>query len=186
VSRYADEIRALIPRAAEAMEGLSASQLNFRQAEGSWSIAECIDHLNVSNEHYAAAIEAAIAKGPAPRPGTPPKLGLIERWFLKQMEPPAKMKVKAPTKFQPGTAFDKADLLERWRVTHEQLALLAEKAEAVDLGQTKVVSPVSSFFKFSLLCILQVLPAHDRRHLWQAAKVREKMKTTPPAAPAVR
>jgi hypothetical protein len=36
-----------------------------------------------------------------------------------------------------------------------------------------VVSPVSSFFKFSLLCILQVLPAHDRRHLWQAGKVRE-------------
>jgi hypothetical protein len=173
VSRYADEIRAMIPRAAEAMEGLSAGQLNWRPAEGSWSIAECIDHLNVSNEHYAAAMEAAIAKGPAPRPGSTPKLGVLERWFLKQMEPPAKMKVKAPRKFQPGTAFDKAELLDRWRKTHERLALLAERAEAVDLGRTKVVSPVSGLIKFSLVCMLQVLPAHDRRHLWQAAKVRE-------------
>jgi hypothetical protein len=90
-------------------------------------IAECIDHLNVSNEHYAAAIEAAIAKGPAPRTGSPPKLGLLERWFLKQMEPPAKIKVKAPSKFQPGSEFDKAELLERWRVTHERLALLARE-----------------------------------------------------------
>ena len=176
MSRYADEIRALLPRAAEAMEGLSAGQLNWRPAEGSWSIAECIDHLNVSNEHYAAAIEAAIAKGPAPRPGaSEPNLGLLERWFLKQMEPPAKIKQKAPKKFQPGAAFDKADLLERWRATHERLALLAERAEAVDLRRTKVVSPVSSLFKFSLLCILQVLPAHDRRHLWQAGRVREMM-----------
>jgi hypothetical protein len=176
VSRYADEIRAMMPRAAKAMEGLSAGQLNWTPAEGSWSIAECIDHLNVSNEHYAAAIEAAIAKGPAPRPGSStPKLGVLERWFLKQMEPPAKMKVKAPRKFQPGTAFDKTELLDRWCKTHSRLALLAERAEAVDLGRTKVVSPVSGFVKFSLLCMLQVLPAHDRRHLWQADKVRQLM-----------
>jgi hypothetical protein len=177
VSRYADEIRAMIPRAGEAMDGLSADQLNWKPAEGSWSIAECIDHLNVSNEHYAAAIEAAIANGPPPRArSSMPKLGMLERWFLKQMEPPAKMKVKAPGKFRPARAqLDKAQLLDPWRATHERLAELAERAEAVDLERTKVTSPVSSLFKFSLAAMLQVLPAHDRRHLWQAGNVRRLM-----------
>ena len=176
----------MVPRAAEAMEGLSASQLNYRLAEGSWSIAECIDHLNASNEHYAAAIEAAIAKGPPARRGAEPKLGVLERWFLKQMEPPVKMKQKAPRKFQPSTALNEAELLQRWRATHERLALLAERAESVDLGRTKVVSPVTSLLKFSLLCILQMLPAHDRRHLSQADQVRKALRTTLPSAQAVR
>ena len=159
------------------MEGLSAGQLNWRPAEGSWSIAECIDHLNTANQQYATSLEAAIAKGKPFRPGSKlPKLGWLERWFLNQVEPPVKRKTKAPTKFLPAPKqFQPDELVERWRATHQRLAVLAEQAEGLDLARTKVTSPVSSLIKLSLLCVLQILPAHDRRHLWQASDVRRQL-----------
>ncbi len=59
--KHAEAIRAMLPRAAEAIYGLSADQLNWRPAEGVWSVAECIDHLNVTNIQYANSIENALA-----------------------------------------------------------------------------------------------------------------------------
>ena len=47
-----EQFRALLPRAREATLGLSAGQLNWRPAENAWSVAECIAHLNTTNEKY--------------------------------------------------------------------------------------------------------------------------------------
>ena len=57
-----DQFRALLPRAREVTLDLSAGQLNWRPAENAWSVAECIAHLNTTNEKYCLSIEKAIAE----------------------------------------------------------------------------------------------------------------------------
>jgi hypothetical protein len=174
------DIRAQLPRAAEVMAGLSADQINWRPAEGSWSIAECIAHLNQLNGLYAASIAEALADA-RQRGWTTDgdaTLGLLERWFLHSIEPPYKLKFKAPAKFRPpSSTFDREDLFAVWTSTHERLAELARESQGVDLKRVKVTSPATPLLKVSLLCALMVTPAHDRRHLWQAGRVRERLAT---------
>jgi hypothetical protein len=172
-----EAIRAQLPRAAELMQGLSADQINWRRAEGSWSIAECIAHLNSTNKLYASSIDAAIAEGrrrglTAQRQDA--RLGFIEKGFIRLLEPPYRLKFKAPSKFLPGkSSFTSDDLLVEWAATHERLAQLASDSQSLDWHRVKVVSPAASVLKVSLLCALMISPAHDRRHLWQGQQVRQ-------------
>ena len=45
------------------------------------------------------------------------------------------------------------------------------------MKRVKVVSPATPLLKVSLLCALMIPAAHDRRHLWQAGRVRERLST---------
>jgi hypothetical protein len=50
-------------------------------------------------------------------------------------------------------------------------ALLAESA-GFDLNGTRFVNPFLPLVRFSLATGFQVIAAHQRRHLWQAARVK--------------
>ena len=126
------DIRAQLPRASEVIAELSAEQINWRPAEGSWSIGECLGHLNTVNQLYAGTIQRGIteARQRGWKATGQPKLGLLERWFVETLEPPYKLKFKAPSKFRPpATVFDRDSLLAEWTSTHERLAELVEKLE---------------------------------------------------------
>lgn len=172
-----DPIRAQLPRAAQVMEGLSADQLNWRPAEGAWSIAECIAHLNSLNDQYAEAIETAMTDARQrglTSTNTGAALGPFERLFVHLTEPPYRIKFKAPSKFRPrGSNFNRDELLAVWTSSHDRLAALARAAQGLDLKRVKVPSPATPLLKGSLLMALMITPAHDRRHLWQAERVRQ-------------
>ncbi len=173
-----DQFRALLPRAREVTLDLSAGQLNWRPAENAWSVAECIAHLNTTNEKYCLSIEKAIAE--ARRRGwtaaSEPKLGFIERRLLASIDLPVKRRFKAPkTLAPPSKAFDRDELLARWASSHERLIELSGESEGLDLKRARVTSPASSFLKFSLLWAFLAIPAHDRRHLWQIAQIRKQI-----------
>jgi hypothetical protein len=173
-----EQFLALLTRAREVTSGLSVDQLNWRPAENSWSVAECLDHLNTTNEKYGVTIEKAVnearQKGWYAR--GEPKLGFIERRLLEALEPPIKRKFKAPKTLAPSArVFSRDELLARWTSSHEQLIELAQQSTGLDLKRARVVSPAISLVKFSLLWALLAMPAHDRRHLWQIEQIRAKM-----------
>jgi hypothetical protein len=174
-------IRAQLPRAAEVMAGLSADQVNWRPAEGTWSVGECIAHLNTVNRLYAASIEVALqdsANRSLTSDGGEAKLGLFESWFIRVIEPPYRFKFKAPQKFRPAASrLSHEELLSDWVSSHDRLAQLAADSQQFDLKRVKVKSPATSLFKPTLLCALMIGPAHDRRHLWQAERIRHLVLT---------
>jgi hypothetical protein len=173
------DIRAQLPRAAEVLAELSADQINWRPAEGSWSIAECIAHLNTLNGLYARSIQDAIAVGRSRGCTTDfpqTKLGMFEQWLVGLIEPPYRLKFKAPSKFRPkASTFTRDELLKDWTTTHERLAEAAQACHGLDLRRLKVVSPATPLFRITLLAALMITPAHDRRHLWQAQRVRDQL-----------
>src|SRR5882724_5817859 len=70
--------------------GLSEDQLNWKPAPGSWSIAQCLDHLAVSTEKFEPYMTAAIAYGRTKYPTqTPPayRSTWLGGWLIKQMLP---------------------------------------------------------------------------------------------------
>ncbi len=159
------------------IEGLTDEQVNWQPSPDSWSVAQCLDHLARSNTIYAAALQDAVrqagAKGILRREPIQP--GWLSRIFIRWLEPPPRMKSRAPKKIVPASHGNPADVLEGF--LHAQKAVrtvLLESASAgLDLNQIRFRNPFIRFLRFTVGAGLLILAAHDRRHLWQAGRVRE-------------
>jgi hypothetical protein len=159
----------------ELLTGLSYSQLNWQPA-GQWSIANCVDHLIVAGSDSVSHIRESTRHGLAQGllSGGPFRYGIFERWFVRQMEPPPKIKMKAPRAYAP-LGRDPNDLMPDFLKLQDQLVECIRAAEGVDLLRVKVPNPVSRWIKFSLGQEFALNAAHERRHLWQARRVKEQL-----------
>jgi hypothetical protein len=48
-------------------------------------------------------------------------------------------------------------------------------ANGLDLGRVKIPSPASWRVKLNLAAAFALLAAHERRHLWQARRVKDRL-----------
>lgn len=51
---------------AKVLKGLNEAQLNFQPEEGTWSIAQCVEHLAISENAFGGLIQKTVAAGPNP------------------------------------------------------------------------------------------------------------------------
>lgn len=152
---------------------LSADQFNWVPAPGRWSIGQCLEHLNITTDRYLPVLSKAINDGRAAgrMSSVPLTVGFVERWFLKTMEPPPRMKTKTPKAFAASPALPFEATVARWNALQAKLNECICSAEGLDFKRIKVRSqfgPIS----FSLGGTFLILLAHERRHLWQARQVR--------------
>ena len=173
VDDYRQEFERLAVDADALVAPLTEDQFNWSPAPGSWSIAECIDHLNVTARIYLPRIDEGIAE--AVRQGLygegPFSHDLIGRWFIHIMEPPAGIKVKAPPPFQPVQRRSRSEIMAGFRAHQVQFIDRLHQASGLDLRRAKVQSPASHWIKISLNSGFALMAAHERRHLWQARRV---------------
>lgn len=169
-----DEIDA-IDRATEALlRRVSDEQFFWQPNEGrSWSIAQCFDHLSVTNALYshamAGAIETARARGWTG--GGPIASSLFGRQFLKSMEPPVTRRFRAPGKVIPRTHKTRDEIIRTFREGHERLREMIKAAADIDVNRATFKNPFFGLFSVRVGTGLRVGPAHERRHVWQAENV---------------
>jgi hypothetical protein len=156
--------------------GLAEDLGTWRAEAGSWSVAECLDHLAQGNRSYLRAMEPvarqAEAQGRTRRgPAVP---GVIGRWFAGTFEPPVKRryKLKAPRTIRPRPSPALSDASAEFFASQEELRAFLRRYAGLDLARVRFPNPFVSVFRFSLATGLHVLAAHERRHLWQAWRVR--------------
>ncbi|MEZ5353234.1 MAG: DinB family protein [Bryobacteraceae bacterium] len=174
IERLLYQVKVVREDGAGLLDGLSEEQAQWAPAQGQWSMVQCFEHLNVSNEKLLSQFRAAVAD--ARQRGIlgdgPFVYGWLGRWFLKLMAPPVKRRFKAPAAFQPGPRKTLAEVREQWESSHEELDKVIRSANGLDLARVKVTSPAASFLRYSLGVAFWILTAHDRRHIWQARQVR--------------
>jgi hypothetical protein len=157
-------------------EGLSEKLGGWRGEPGSWSVAECLDHLATANRVYLDAMGPAAAR--AQREGRtargPARPGLIGGWFVKWLEPPVnvRLRTRAPGKIRPRTAPPLSDALRMFLASHEEARTFLRTYAGLDLARARFPNPFIRGVRFSLATGLHVIAAHERRHLWQAWRVR--------------
>lgn len=156
--------------------GLTDDQFNWTPAPGRWSMAQCFDHLNVTNRKMIESIEAASRQGRAAGKLSdgPFVYGFLARWFLNTLQPPVKRKFGAPAKFQPGARKSLSETKAEWERVHDKVVELIHGSNGLDLAKIKVPSPAASWLKYPLGAAFWVLTTHDKRHLWQARNVRNE------------
>jgi hypothetical protein len=154
---------------------LRDDQFDWRPAPDAWSIAECFDHLNVTAREYLpkldAAISDAIRRGLfAEGPFLPSLLGRIWVWTL---EPPPRMRVKAPRLFHPASGRPRHEVMAALRAYQVQFVDRLRQANGLDLARAMVASPAADWIRLTLGDAFRVMAAHERRHLWQAQRITE-------------
>ncbi|HEX9941085.1 MAG TPA: DinB family protein [Thermoanaerobaculia bacterium] len=153
---------------------LDEERFNWRPDERSWSVAQCLDHLNVANRVYleamGRAVEAARGRGASRRGPIEPRA--LERWFIRSLEPPPRRRLPAPRKIVPAARKSRAEVGEEWARVQAQLRDLLREAAPLDLNGVRFVNPFVSLIRFSVGTGFLVIDAHERRHLWQAEQVR--------------
>jgi len=138
-----------------------------------------IVHLNLSSQAEIDVLNDAYKQIPTKQISAEKqfKMDLLGRFLKWTLEPPPMsiFKVKATEKFQPVAIEPLSEILPTFLALQEQLKASVDAANGLPLDQIKVVSPFSSKIKYNLLSCFNILLAHERRHLWQAEKVKEAL-----------
>jgi len=153
---------------------LSLDQLRWRSRLGTWSIAECLDHLNRTLVYYVPRIEEAIEASQGQPWVSTRDLALTEseEEFLGRAEPPIQSSFTAPSALLPVPAIDLDGIVDQFPLLRERYAKAALSALGLDLASISIADSLHPPVQ-SLGGVIAMLAVHDRRHLWQAERVRQ-------------
>jgi hypothetical protein len=152
---------------------LTDEQFRWQPAPGAWSIAQCIEHLNVTARMYLPSLDEAIAD--AIRRGLyasgPFTYNWVGRFVVRSMEPPARVKMKTPETFAPAESRRRQEIMAAFRAYQVQFIDRLRQSNGLDLARARVKSPASRWLRLPLGSVFDLVLAHERRHLWQAQRV---------------
>jgi hypothetical protein len=155
---------------------LSRVQINWKPDAKSWSIAECLDHLIVTNEKYFERFDA-VKNNTVKRPflaGLPWWSGFCSKMILKSVDPETKKKVKTFALFQPTSSDFARTVLDEFSRNIRELKTYLHELDGFDNHQEiKFASPVTTWIVLDLENAVNIVWKHCARHLNQAARVMQ-------------
>lgn len=169
-------------RARELTNGLTAEQLTRRPDPASWSIAECLAHLNITAAIVQPKIVAAIAHGKKDKitgqgPFSPGPMGHFFIWLA---EPPPKFRLRAPKNIVPVVAHgDPGEVIAEFMRVQDEWERLIREGDGLDQKKLKIASPFRGVPRLRLAAPIPWMMAHQRRHLLQAEKVKQRIASAP-------
>ncbi|MEI9977364.1 MAG: DinB family protein [Ignavibacteriota bacterium] len=177
IEAYRSQFEKIRQQAREVAGNLNEARFNWRPGPGEWSIEECLAHLTMVGQWEVRAIEQAIDAGK--RRGItgqgPFEYGPINRFVVYQTEPPVRSPLPTSRHFVPLHGQPLTAVMPTFDHVQSQLIVLLQRADGLDLRRVKVATPMSRFLRLSLGAMFAQIAAHERRHLDQAWRVREKL-----------
>ena len=163
------------------LANLTESQATWRPHLGAWCVTECLDHLALTNKIYLVAMQpVAIAARRDNKLRRRPALpGFLGTWFVRSLEPPSKIKSKSPRNIQPRPAPSLADASMAFLDSHFSVINFFRAYADLDLASIRFPNPFIKGLHFSLATGFHAIPAHERRHLYQARAVLTAYQTKP-------
>lgn len=152
---------------------LSDEQLNQRPAPGKWSIAEIIEHLNITHGLYLTAINKVMDNAPINNKDVF-NSGVLGNWFYDIIMPRPDgtvFKLKAPKKLHSKVKqLNGQQVLQKFQQQLDEFEHIIELSAYVDLQKVKVSLSFTKLVKLRLGDILRFIAAHSERHLLQAQR----------------
>lgn len=153
--------------------GLTDDQYNWRPSGDRWSIAQCIEHLNATTRVDLPWLDEAIAEGIrrglyGEGPFTYGWLGRFFAWFL---EPPARLRTRAPKSMQPPDYRPRKESMAAFRAYQVQYVDRLRQSNGLDLARATMRVTGASWLRIPIGSGFAATLAHERRHLWQARQV---------------
>jgi hypothetical protein len=176
IQDYLRQFEEATSAAKHVVEKLTDEQLQWKPAPERWSIAECFSHLNVTADKYYPPIDKSmrLARERGLLGNGPFRHGFLMNKFIRMLEPPPRRSFKAPRPFTPRTRAVE-DEIPNFFFHQDAIMQRVRDANGLHLARVKIASPISRLLRMTLGQSFALLATHERRHLWQAARVRDEM-----------
>jgi len=157
--------------------GLDVDELNWKQHDQVWSIAQNIHHVIVINESYYPIMEA-LKQGTYSLPFIG-KLGFLVSFFgkaiLKSVQPERRRKMKTFPIWEPSKSEISGDILHKFIAHQEELKDMIINAESWLAKGTVISSPANKKVVYKLETAFDIIITHEQRHLEQAKEVLKRL-----------
>jgi hypothetical protein len=170
IDKLQNDVKQLID-AAKHLQEADAVKLTYSPAEGSWSVVQCLEHLNAYNRYYLPQIDKATAHISKE----------LNAWFIpgfwgdrftKMMMPSnvyeVKNKMKAPKGYRPERGLNVDEVFKEFYEHQNRLLRLLEVARKRNMNTIRIPISISKFIKLKLGDTFRFLVAHEQRHMIQA------------------
>lgn len=154
-------------------KSISYEELNRRNSPTSWSILECLEHLNRYGDFYLPEIDRRI-KLSQPSNNELFEPGWLGNYFALSMLPGEKGKLNKMKTFKsmnPIHSRLSVDVITNFLDQQKRMLDLLERASKIDLSKVKTSISISKWIKLRLGDTFRVVVYHNQRHMKQVAKV---------------
>ena len=151
---------------------LTESRLNWRKTPSSWSVLECIEHLNRYSSYYnhelRKSLDNAKTKG---YPVEHPKSTWLGSKFIQMMHPDNIKKQKTLKRMDPAnSALDKS-VVKKFLQYQEELRHIIQDTQTINLNKSYVPVEFMKLLKMNLGDALTFVIVHEQRHISQAKNI---------------
>jgi DinB family protein len=173
IDAFRQQFEALSAKADALVGLLSDAQFTWQPAPDAWSVALCLEHLNVTARQYLPKLDEGISNAMRRGLYNPGPYGYnwIGRLSVYVVEPTTRFRAKAPRAFQPAPGRPRQGVMAAFRAYQVQFVDRLRQANGLDLARARVASPVARWIRMPLGSGFAMMVAHERRHLAQARRV---------------
>jgi len=158
--------------AAQYFKTKSIEELNLRHSNESWSILECLEHLNRYGIFYIPEIRKSMQSNIDKRPRQKFRSGLLGNYFANSMKiKEGSGKMKAFRSMDPIHSVLSRQVLDLFIEQQNELLDLLEKARNCDLNKIKTGISITKLIRIRLGDTFRFVIYHNQRHIKQARNV---------------
>lgn len=147
-----------------------------------WSVAECIEHLNITSRVYIPLLQNALAAAPAlsgaaASSASPYSRDIMGRVIGFAAGPMPRIfgfrfgRTATKPTFVPAGALDMHAVVDAFNILQDEQIALVKLADGKALNDVTIVSPFESSVKYNAYSCFVLLPRHQLRHVEQAERV---------------
>lgn len=173
-NRFREEVEKNTKFALDNFSHLSEPQFNWTPGTDTWSIGQCILHINMTSRHWLKQFEKILKHGVKSNNTGNYKPGVLGNYLVKIITPVATRKFKTPEIFQPHFLVNGKACMDEFMDFQKRFLELADKIKNYDLEKNKLNFPVTSLVHVRLGDAFTIYNQHARRHLNQAMKVMKQ------------
>ena len=191
MTRLSGSLRLLHPQLAEIVFQFEDAQARLHRLEArtpddrwrarrqpdSWSIGECIAHLNLTSKAFIPLLREAFEKDnrvhKAPKRYYQDPIGWLTSSVVGERGLAGLIRVKTRPHFvpAPAAALDREMVVAEFNTYQHELVMLTHLAEQRELEKLRIVSPFDRRVSYNAYACLVMLPRHQHRHIGQAERV---------------
>lgn len=156
---------------------LTTDQQTWKPNPEKWSIAECLEHLNIYGRYYLPTITTQMEKSNSEAQATYSG-GLLGNYFVNSMLPKQGTvvnKMKTPTAYNPTKSeMENKNYLKDFLEQQQTLLTLLNQSKKVNLQNTKIPISISKWVRIKLGDTFRFIIAHNQRHILQAQNLTKQ------------
>jgi hypothetical protein len=163
--------RQLLTTVQTELEPLELAQLNQQPAPNSWSVLECLEHLNRYSRYYNPRFAQALAQ-PGPTAEVEVRHSWVGRKFIDMIAPSNTKKAKTFSYMNPSGSQLGREVLTEFCAHQQQLLQLLAQARHADLNRKVIPVEFFRLLKLRLCEAFEIQILHEQRHLQQALRAK--------------